>query len=96
MFFNAIAFKPAPGVKAGRGGVTFNPDLPGPCTVSTSTPFSAPGIRGFEVHMPTKQARTAVGLAAEPLIEYMTPSYTRRRDYVSMGGAGDATVHWLV
>ena len=83
------------GVSVTGGGstqhITFTRDLaPAPCTVTTSAPFSAPGRHAFEVAMPIKQARTAVGFMAQPLETYLTPSYTEAQagGYVSMGGAG--------
>lgn len=101
--------------RAGRAGVvvspassaapkscvlTFTPELPGPCTISTAEPFRGPGVFGFTVVMPTKNARTAIGfMGMEPPDErYMTPDYitatssgssgTAKGGYVSMGGAG--------
>ena len=75
---------------------TFRDLAPSPCTVTTSAPFRAPGCHAFEVAMPIKQARTAVGFVAQPLETYLTPSYTdptgqpgqAPAGYVSMGGAG--------
>lgn len=64
------------------------PDLPGPCTISTAEPVRrGPGSHAFEVSMPVKGARTAVGYMAEPSTRYMTPDYLPK-GYVSMGGAG--------
>lgn len=78
--------------------LTFTPELPGPCTVSTAEPFRGPGTFGFTVVMPTKSARTAIGfMGMEPPDErYMTPDFipsvssgsSVKGGYVSMGGAG--------
>lgn len=76
--------------------ITFTRDLaPAPCTVTTAAPFRAPGRHAFEVAMPIKQARTALGFTAQPLETYLTPSCTagagqpgHAAGYVSMGGAG--------
>lgn len=75
--------------------LTFTPELPGPCTVSTAEPFEGPGKFGFTVVMPTKNARTAIGFMSmePPDARYMTPDFmpSVRSGYVSMGGAGFIT-----
>ncbi len=79
------------GVKIEGSALNFLPTLQGPCTVSTSQPFTPPGKHAFEVLMPVKDCRTAVGFSSDPPIAtYLTPSYTSGRGspYVSMGGAG--------
>ena len=78
------------GVSIGTNSLTFLRDqIKAPCTVSTSMPFQAPGRHAFEVSMPQKEARTAIGLSADPMATYLTPSYSKQtKRYVSMGGAG--------
>lgn len=84
-----LSFVARRGISVTAGRLTFNADLPSPCTAHTSTPFIGPGIHAFEVQLPVKQARTAIGFTAEPYDTYLTPSYSKRGSrYVSMGGAG--------
>ena len=69
--------------------VTFRDQIKAPCTVVTSAPFQAPGRHSFEVSMPIKDARTAIGFVAQPMATYLTPTYSKQaQGYVSMGGAG--------
>ncbi|PNW88394.1 hypothetical protein CHLRE_01g027500v5 [Chlamydomonas reinhardtii] len=67
--------------------IRINSSLPGPCTIATEGPVRGPGTCVFEVTMPKKGVRTAVGFMETPRQEYMTPDYLRA-GYVSYGGAG--------
>lgn len=88
-FVNVTA---VPGIKlinqAKRCRVTVSRELPGPCTISTREPFQGPGKHAFEVTMPKKGVRTALGFLEKPRSEYMTPDYLGSGGYVSYGGAG--------
>lgn len=74
------------GAKSAR--IVVSPTLPGPLTIATAEPLQGPGKHAFEVAMPKKGVRTAVGFTESPAEEYMTPDYRRDRGYISMGGAG--------
>ncbi|GLC46755.1 hypothetical protein PLESTB_001344700 [Pleodorina starrii] len=68
--------------------ITVTRELPGPCTISTREPVRGPGKHAFEVAMPKKGVRTALGFLEQPRSEYMTPDYLTGGGYVSYGGAG--------
>ncbi|GIL95586.1 hypothetical protein Vretimale_1543, partial [Volvox reticuliferus] len=82
----------APGLKvtswAKSCQITVSRELPGPCTISTHEPVCGPGKHAYEVALPKKSVRTALGFLEQPRTEYMTPDYLAGRGYVSYGGAG--------
>ncbi|KAG1653950.1 hypothetical protein FOA52_002847 [Chlamydomonas sp. UWO 241] len=88
-----LSFVARSGVTVTASRLTFTKSIAKPLTVITDaplTPTTGVRTRGFEVAMPTKQARTAIGFSADPeLATYMTPTYSPGlSSYISMGGAG--------
>ncbi|GFH25420.1 B30.2/SPRY domain-containing protein [Haematococcus lacustris] len=76
-------------IRSTASGVVFMRGLERPTTVTTQQPVTAAGVHAFEVVMPVKDAKTAVGFMADPpTTSYMTPTYSSMPNYISMGGAG--------
>ena len=87
----------ASGVTASKKGkvttVTFSDACKSPVTVTSDEPFrrTAGGVSRFSLRLPTKGARTAIGLqfSSSPSTQYLTPSYQPSlTTYISFGGAG--------